>query len=89
MSYLESKGLLATASEDRNVRIWKVGDLPRFLGAGSRILGTAGHSAIVWQVKLLENYLISAGEDCVCLVWSHEGEILPAARATRAVGSEP
>ncbi|KAI2529524.1 WD repeat domain 6, partial [Homo sapiens] len=25
MSYLESKGLLATASEDRSVRIWKVG----------------------------------------------------------------
>uniref|UniRef100_A0A8C9GPM1 tRNA (34-2'-O)-methyltransferase regulator WDR6 n=1 Tax=Piliocolobus tephrosceles TaxID=591936 RepID=A0A8C9GPM1_9PRIM len=73
MSYLESKGLLATASEDRSVRIWKVGDLRVPGGRVQNIGHCFGHSARVWQVKLLENYLISAGEDCVCLVWSHEG----------------
>uniref|UniRef100_A0A5F4VU13 tRNA (34-2'-O)-methyltransferase regulator WDR6 n=1 Tax=Callithrix jacchus TaxID=9483 RepID=A0A5F4VU13_CALJA len=86
MSYLESKGLLATASEDRSVRIWKVGDLRVPGGRVQNIGHCFGHSARVWQVKLLENYLISAGEDCVCLVWSHEGEILQAFRGHQGRG---
>uniref|UniRef100_A0A8C4LYQ0 tRNA (34-2'-O)-methyltransferase regulator WDR6 n=1 Tax=Equus asinus TaxID=9793 RepID=A0A8C4LYQ0_EQUAS len=86
MSYLESKGLLATASEDRSVRIWKVGDLRVPGGRVQNIGHCFGHSARVWQVKLLEDYLISAGEDCVCLVWSHEGEILQAFRGHQGRG---
>ncbi|XP_038179355.1 WD repeat-containing protein 6 [Arvicola amphibius] len=86
MSYLESKGLLATASEDRSVRIWKVGDLRVPGGQVQHIGHCFGHNARVWQVKLLENYLISAGEDCVCLVWNHEGEILQAFRGHRGRG---
>lgn len=86
MSYLESKGLLATASEDRSVRIWKVGDLRVPGGRVQNVGHCFGHSARVWQVKLLDNYLISAGEDCVCLVWSHEGEILQAFRGHRGRG---
>uniref|UniRef100_G1TX02 tRNA (34-2'-O)-methyltransferase regulator WDR6 n=1 Tax=Oryctolagus cuniculus TaxID=9986 RepID=G1TX02_RABIT len=86
MSYLQSKGLLATASEDRSVRLWKVGDLRVPGGRVQNIGHCFGHSARVWQVKLLENYLISAGEDCVCLVWSHEGEILQAFRGHQGRG---
>ncbi|XP_069873826.1 tRNA (34-2'-O)-methyltransferase regulator WDR6 [Dipodomys merriami] len=86
MSYLPSKGLLATASEDRSVRIWKVGDLRVPGGRVQNIGHCFGHSARVWQVRLLENYLISAGEDCVCLVWSHEGEILQAFRGHQGRG---
>ncbi|XP_012883514.1 PREDICTED: WD repeat-containing protein 6 [Dipodomys ordii] len=86
MSYLQSKGLLATASEDRSVRIWKVGDLRVPGGRVQNIGHCFGHSARVWQVRLLENYLISAGEDCVCLVWSHEGEILQAFRGHQGRG---
>lgn len=86
MSYLPSKGLLATASEDRSVRIWKVGDLRVPGGRVQNIGHCFGHSARVWQVKLLENYLISAGEDCVCLVWSHVGEILQAFRGHQGRG---
>ncbi|XP_004704026.1 WD repeat-containing protein 6 [Echinops telfairi] len=86
MSYLDSKGLLATASEDRSVRLWKVGDLRVPGGRVQNIGHCFGHSARVWQVKLLENYLISAGEDCVCLVWSHEGEILQAFRGHQGRG---
>lgn len=86
MSYLESKGLLATASEDRSVRIWKVGDLRVPGGRVQNIGHCFGHSARVWQVKLLENYLISAGEDCACLVWSHDGEILQAFRGHQGRG---
>ncbi|XP_013403103.1 WD repeat-containing protein 6 [Lingula anatina] len=35
-----------------------------------------GHSARVWDVKLLRELLVTVGEDSTCLVWNYEGQVL-------------
>ncbi|XP_076598297.1 tRNA (34-2'-O)-methyltransferase regulator WDR6 [Chaetodon auriga] len=78
ISYLQEKGWLASASDDRSVRVWGVGALG---GPGGkcgdqnptclRIL--YGHQARVFSVCLSPGQVFSAGEDGACLVWDWAG----------------
>ncbi|CAJ1055477.1 WD repeat-containing protein 6 [Xyrichtys novacula] len=78
ISYLQEKGWLASASDDRSVRVWGVGALG---GPGGecgdlnpsclRVL--YGHQARVFSVRLSPGKVFSAGEDGACLVWGWAG----------------
>ncbi|KAM9098590.1 WD repeat-containing protein 6 [Sarcophilus harrisii] len=74
--YLENKGLLASASDDRSVRVWNVGDLRNPHSLVQCVLVCYGHQSRVWSVKLLDNSIISIGEDSACIVWNYVGEII-------------
>lgn len=77
LCYLQSSGLLASASDDRSVRVWHVGSLGGAGGCGVE-LGTClqvlyGHQARVFCVRLSPGRVFSAGEDGACLLWDLEG----------------
>ncbi|XP_041046788.1 WD repeat-containing protein 6 isoform X2 [Carcharodon carcharias] len=83
INYMEKNGILASASDDRSIRLWKVGNLRQGLKGGDGgadsvqcLLQLYGHQSRVWSVRLLENYIISVGEDSACIVWSYNGEII-------------
>ncbi|XP_068453303.1 tRNA (34-2'-O)-methyltransferase regulator WDR6 [Clinocottus analis] len=78
ISYLQEKGWLASASDDRSVRVWGVGAL----GGPEGICGDVnpaclrvlyGHQARVFSVRLSPGNVFSAGEDGACLVWDWAG----------------
>ncbi|XP_075949577.1 tRNA (34-2'-O)-methyltransferase regulator WDR6 isoform X1 [Anarhichas minor] len=78
ISYLQEKGWLASASDDRSVRVWGVGALGGPEGkcgdlnpACLRVL--YGHQARVFSVRLSAGNVFSAGEDGACLVWDWAG----------------
>ncbi|XP_059908270.1 WD repeat-containing protein 6 [Gadus macrocephalus] len=74
ISYLRAKGWLASASDDRSVRVWGVGALG---GPGPTcgepdpacLMVLYGHQARVFSVHLSPGKVYSAGEDGCCLVW--------------------
>ncbi|XP_037628925.1 WD repeat-containing protein 6 [Sebastes umbrosus] len=76
--YLQENGWLASASDDRSVRVWGVGALG---GPGGKCgdLNPAclrvlyGHQARVFSVRLSPGKVFSAGEDGACLVWDWAG----------------
>ncbi|KAM4563416.1 tRNA (34-2'-O)-methyltransferase regulator WDR6 [Odontesthes bonariensis] len=78
ISYLQEKGYLASASDDRSVRVWGVGALG---GPGGKCgdLNPAclkvlyGHQARVFSVHLSPGRVFSAGEDGTCLIWDWAG----------------
>ncbi|XP_056319511.1 LOW QUALITY PROTEIN: WD repeat-containing protein 6 [Danio aesculapii] len=78
LCYLQESGWLASASDDRSVRLWSVGTLGGDAGCGKesptclRVL--YGHQARVFCVKLTPNRVFSAGEDGACLLWEWGGE---------------
>ncbi|XP_062314316.1 WD repeat-containing protein 6 [Osmerus eperlanus] len=78
LCYLQEAGWLASASDDRSVRVWGVGRL----GAAGGGCGKAdpaclrvlyGHQARVFSVRLGPGRVFSAGEDGACLVWDWGG----------------
>ncbi|XP_055955530.1 WD repeat-containing protein 6 [Patella vulgata] len=83
MHYLPTKQILASASDDRSIRLWKL-NLKKNPSAACDWLGVTsepmltlyGHSARVWSAQLLENKIISIGEDSTCCVWNYQGDIL-------------
>ncbi|XP_073674857.1 tRNA (34-2'-O)-methyltransferase regulator WDR6 [Garra rufa] len=78
LCYLQKSGWLASASDDRSVRLWSVGTLGGDAGCGEesptclRVL--YGHQARVFCVRLAANRVFSAGEDGACLLWEWGGE---------------
>ncbi|KAL1269843.1 hypothetical protein QQF64_032132 [Cirrhinus molitorella] len=78
LCYHQKSGWLASASDDRSVRLWSVGTLGGDAGCGEesptclRVL--YGHQARVFCVKLAANRVFSAGEDGACLLWEWGGE---------------
>ncbi|KAK2851154.1 hypothetical protein Q5P01_007430 [Channa striata] len=78
ISYLQEKGWLASASDDRSVRMWSVGLLG---GPGGKcgdlnpvcLRVLYGHQARVFSVHLSTEKVFSAGEDGACLVWDWAG----------------
>ncbi|XP_042307272.1 WD repeat-containing protein 6 [Sceloporus undulatus] len=74
--FMESKNILASASDDRSLRLWGIGDLRAPPDHVPCLLVCYGHQARVWSVRLLRDYIISIGEDSACLVWDYHGEIV-------------
>ena len=70
--------LLSSVSDDRSIRLWKITNLSALESNGSvePLLVVYGHSARVWNAKLLEMCFVSIGEDLVCNVWSYDGSIV-------------
>ncbi|XP_069550007.1 tRNA (34-2'-O)-methyltransferase regulator WDR6 [Brachyistius frenatus] len=78
ISYLQQKGYLASASDDRSVRVWAVGALGGPGGKCGDLNPTClrvlyGHQARVFSVQLSPGNVFSAGEDGACLVWDWAG----------------
>ncbi|KAM4652828.1 tRNA (34-2'-O)-methyltransferase regulator WDR6 [Discoglossus pictus] len=71
--YEKQRGILASASDDRSLRVWNVGDLCSDVQC---LLVLYGHQSRVWAVKLLPEKIISIGEDSACIVWNYNGDII-------------
>ncbi|XP_054834503.1 WD repeat-containing protein 6 [Eublepharis macularius] len=74
--YSESKSILASASDDRSLRLWGISNLQAPLDHIPCLLVCYGHQSRVWSVQLLNDCIISIGEDSACLVWNYQGEIV-------------
>ncbi|KAM6924900.1 tRNA (34-2'-O)-methyltransferase regulator WDR6 [Xenentodon cancila] len=93
ISYLQENGHLASASDDRSVRVWAVGALG---GPGGKCgdLSPAclrvlyGHQARVFAVRLSPGRVFSAGEDGTCLMWdwTRGGKVIRTLKGHRAGG---
>ncbi|XP_064930732.1 tRNA (34-2'-O)-methyltransferase regulator WDR6 [Columba livia] len=85
LCYAAPRGLLASASEDRSVRLWAVGALGGGPGErdGSCLLVCYGHGARVAAVALRGPCPVSAGEDSACLEWDGGGGVRRARRGHR------
>ncbi|KAM9654663.1 tRNA (34-2'-O)-methyltransferase regulator WDR6 [Morphnus guianensis] len=93
LCYAAPRGLLASASEDRSVRLWAVGELGDGDG-GCCLLVCYGHGARVAAVVLRGPRPVSAGEDGACLEWDGGGGGVRRARrghrgALRALALRP
>ncbi|XP_068606791.1 tRNA (34-2'-O)-methyltransferase regulator WDR6 [Brachionichthys hirsutus] len=93
VSYLRENGWLASASDDRSVRLWDVGDLGGPGGSCGDLNPTClmvlyGHQARVFSVRLSPGKAFSAGEDGVCLVWDlvGSGKVVSKLKGHRAGG---
>lgn len=78
MNFNKRGTLLSSVSDDRSIRLWKVSNLLTYELNGSveSLCVVYGHTARVWDAKLLETCFVSIGEDLVCNVWSYEGNVL-------------
>uniref|UniRef100_A0A3B3ZKK5 tRNA (34-2'-O)-methyltransferase regulator WDR6 n=1 Tax=Periophthalmus magnuspinnatus TaxID=409849 RepID=A0A3B3ZKK5_9GOBI len=90
ISYSQNEGVLASASDDRSVRIWQIGNL----GGNGGQCGNQnpvclhvlyGHQARVFSVRLLNSKVFSAGEDGTCLMWDN-GQVIQTLKGHRAGG---
>ncbi|XP_029362820.1 tRNA (34-2'-O)-methyltransferase regulator WDR6 isoform X2 [Echeneis naucrates] len=93
ISYLQEKGWLASASDDRSVRVWGVGALGGPGGKCGDLNPTClrvlyGHQARVFSVCLSPGKVFSAGEDGACLVWDWTGggKVIQTLKGHRAGG---
>ncbi|XP_077181049.1 tRNA (34-2'-O)-methyltransferase regulator WDR6 isoform X2 [Paroedura picta] len=84
--YLESKSVLASASDDRSLRLWDVSNLRELPAHVPCLLVCYGHQSRVWSVRLLNDCIISIGEDSACLVWNYQGEIVRSFRGHQGRG---
>lgn len=82
LSYAEPRGLLASASEDRSVRLWAVGELGGG-GEAACLLVCYGHGSRVAAVGLRGPRPVSAGEDGACLEWDGGGGVRSVRRGHR------
>ena len=93
--YLREKGWLASASDDRSIRVWGVGALggPRQTCGDpdpTCLMVLYGHQARVFSVRLSPGKVYSAGEDGCCLVWDSSpgrgGKVVQTLKGHRAGG---
>ncbi|XP_034287578.1 tRNA (34-2'-O)-methyltransferase regulator WDR6 isoform X1 [Pantherophis guttatus] len=84
--FLESQGILASASDDRSVRLWSICDLRTPPAVVPCLLVCYGHQSRVWSVRLLRDYIISIGEDSACLVWTYQGKIVHSFKGHKGQG---
>ncbi|KAL6515884.1 hypothetical protein OROGR_019189 [Orobanche gracilis] len=79
-----SNGLkLVSVSDDRSARIWEVEVDKGVSGTDlqDRVNHMAGpvlfgHNARIWDCCIFDSLIITAGEDCTCRVWDHDGREL-------------
>ncbi|XP_028309939.1 tRNA (34-2'-O)-methyltransferase regulator WDR6 [Gouania willdenowi] len=94
ISYSDDEGYLASASDDRSVRVWKVGTLggppcgEHADPTPACLLVLYGHQARVFSVRLSLGRVFSAGEDGACLVWdlTRNGRVIRTLKGHRAGG---
>ncbi|XP_051118553.1 uncharacterized protein LOC127242882 isoform X2 [Andrographis paniculata] len=74
---------LVSVSDDRSARIWEVTterevSYKAMQGGISYFAGPVlfGHSARIWDCCIFDSVIITAGEDCTCRVWDHDGKEL-------------
>ncbi|KAK6118147.1 hypothetical protein DH2020_048131 [Rehmannia glutinosa] len=79
-----SNGLkLVSVSDDRSARIWEV-EAEKGVSCKDvqdRVNHSAGpvlfgHNARIWDCCIFDSVIITAGEDCTCRVWDHDGREL-------------
>jgi WD40 repeat protein len=69
--------LMTSVSDDRSIRLWKLThSAADFTGEVEHLLVLYGHSARVWDAKMLQECIVSIGEDAVCNVWSYDGKLI-------------
>ena len=78
ISFNKQGTLLCSVSDDRSIRLWNVTNLQTFDSNGQvePLTVVYGHTARVWDAKLLESCFVSIGEDLMCNVWDYEGNII-------------
>uniref|UniRef100_A0A8C4TKY3 tRNA (34-2'-O)-methyltransferase regulator WDR6 n=1 Tax=Erpetoichthys calabaricus TaxID=27687 RepID=A0A8C4TKY3_ERPCA len=97
LAYQSDCGFLASASDDRSVRLWKVGDLTVDETFWKPSIESCyqpmclhilyGHQARVWAIRFLADKLLSIGEDGACLLWDcHHGKVLQKLEGHRGKG---
>lgn len=70
---------LCSTSDDRSVRLWNISLLDKRDWKSSKVICSHvfyGHSARVWKSIILEDLVVSVGEDCQICVWSLKGKLL-------------
>ncbi|XP_071793458.1 tRNA (34-2'-O)-methyltransferase regulator WDR6-like [Asterias amurensis] len=77
MSYHHKRNLLCSVSDDRSIRLWHLDleSIPRVQSDDAQKV-LYGHSARVWDAKILDDTIVSVGEDAVCCVWNNDGDII-------------
>ncbi|XP_048097170.1 WD repeat-containing protein 6 [Alosa alosa] len=88
LAYQPRTGLLASASDDRSVRVWSVGVLGEPGACGEPVCQRVlyGHQARVFCVRLAQGGVFSAGEDGACLMWGGDGRVERTFKGHRAGG---
>ncbi|KAL0436033.1 UNVERIFIED_CONTAM: WD repeat-containing protein 6 [Sesamum radiatum] len=71
---------LVSVSDDRSARIWEV-QAEKGVSCKDRVNHLAGpvlfgHSARIWDCCIYDSLIITAGEDCTCRIWDHDGREL-------------
>ncbi|XP_041370652.1 WD repeat-containing protein 6-like isoform X2 [Gigantopelta aegis] len=76
--------MISSVSDDRSIRLWQL-TFPSergeptaedWRGVSSSPMATLyGHSARVWDIRLLKNCFVSIGEDATCCVWDYQWQI--------------
>ncbi|KAL8544780.1 hypothetical protein ACS0TY_005123 [Phlomoides rotata] len=74
---------LLSVSDDRSARIWEIQAEKRIAcnavqDGVNHLAGPVlfGHNARIWDCCIFDSLIITAGEDCTCRVWDHDGREL-------------
>lgn len=77
INFNNSGTLMTSVSDDRSIRLWELTYIGLdFTGQVQLLLIMYGHSARVWDAKVLTNHVVSIGEDAVCNVWGYDGKLV-------------
>ena len=82
MAYHPKKHIISSVSDDRSARLWKVcfpttgGGTTDWAEATFHLMHVLyGHAARVWDLRLLNEYIVTVGEDATCMIWGYDGKV--------------
>lgn len=75
IDYNKKRGVLCSVSDDRTIRLWDM-RMERGIMGGDPTMTLYGHTARVWDARLMTDVIVSIGEDACCFVWNYDGTIL-------------